>query len=104
MSEKSPEQISEEILNSADFLKLRNNTVVVSNIVTRDDLQKKKAQDIGNLLEKLCKDNSIEAISHRSINTKRHLNTGKLRFINSGVSIFLRSFRSFLSTFDEIGS
>lgn len=66
--------------------------------------KKKKAQDIGNLLEKLCKDNSIEAISRRSINTKRHLNTGKLRFNNSGVSIFLRSFRSFLSTFDEIGS
>ena len=60
------------------------------------------AEDAGNLLEKLCKDNSIEAISHRSINTKRHLNTGKLRFNNSGVSIFLRSFRSFLSTFDEI--
>ena len=36
-SNKSPEQISLDILNLANSLKLDNNTVIVSSIVPRDD-------------------------------------------------------------------
>ena len=39
---KSPEQISMDILNLANSLKLDNNTVIVSSIVPRDDGNKKK--------------------------------------------------------------
>ena len=38
----SPEQISLDILNLANSLKLDNNTVIVSSIVPRDDENKKK--------------------------------------------------------------
>ena len=41
-SNKSPEQISLNILNLVNSLKLDNNTVIVSNIVPRKDENKKK--------------------------------------------------------------
>ena len=41
-SNKSPEQISPDILNLANSLKLDNNTVIVSRIVPRDDENIKK--------------------------------------------------------------
>ena len=41
-SNKSPEQISMDILNLANSLKLDNNTVIVSSIVPRNDENKKK--------------------------------------------------------------
>ena len=41
-SNKSSEQISLDILNLANSLKLDNNTVIVSSIVPRDDENKKK--------------------------------------------------------------
>ena len=41
-SEKSPKQISLDILNLAKSMKLNNNTVVVSNIVPCDDAYKKR--------------------------------------------------------------
>ena len=41
-SKKSPEQISLDILNLANSLKLGNNTVIVSSIVPHDDENKKK--------------------------------------------------------------
>ena len=40
-SNKSPEQISLDILNLANSLKLDNNNVIVSRIVPRDDENKK---------------------------------------------------------------
>ena len=41
-SNKSPEQISLDILDLANSLKLRNNTVIASTIVPRDDGNNKK--------------------------------------------------------------
>ena len=41
-SNKSPEQISLEILNLANSLKLENNTLIVSSIVPHNDENKKK--------------------------------------------------------------
>ena len=38
----SPEQISLDILNLANSLKLDNNTIIISSIVPRDDENKKK--------------------------------------------------------------
>ena len=45
-SNKSTEQISLDILNLTNSLKLDNNTVIVSNIVPRDDENKKKVRSI----------------------------------------------------------
>ena len=45
-SNKSTEQISLDILNLTNFLKLDNNTVIVSNIVPRNDENKKKVRSM----------------------------------------------------------
>ena len=50
----SGSQISLDILNLVKSLKLNNNTVVVSNIVSRDDVYKNKADEVSAKLEKLC--------------------------------------------------
>ena len=82
-------------MNLAKSLKLSNNTDVVSNMVPRDDACKKKPDGVNAKLEKLCKVNNIEIISHRNVNPKRNLNTGRLHFNNSGVSVLVRNFRDF---------
>ena len=82
-------------MNLAKSLKLSNNTDVVLNMVPRDDACKKKPDEVNAKLEKLCKVNNIEIISHRNVNPKRNLNRGRLHFNNSGVSVLVRNFRDF---------
>ena len=100
-SSKSPEQISMDILNLANSLKLDNNTVIVSSIVPRDDENKKKADEVNIILEELCNANNVGMISHRNINPKRHLNRSRLHLNDAGVSLFVRNFRDFLNNFDR---
>ena len=76
-SKKSLEQISLDILNLANSLKLDNNTVIVSSIVPRDDENKKKADEVNIMLEELCDANNVGIISQRNINPKRHLNRSR---------------------------
>ena len=64
-------------------------------MVPRDDACKKKPDEVNAKLEKLCKVNNIEIISHRNVNPKRNLNRGRLHFNNSGVSVLVRNFRDF---------
>ena len=100
-SNKSTEQISLDILNLTNSLKLDNNTVIVSNIVSRDDENKKKSE-VNIPLEKLYKANIVGMISHRNINPKRHLNRSILYLNDASVSLFVRNFRDFLNNFDKI--
>ena len=101
-SNKSPEQISLDILHLANSLKLDNNTVIASSIVPRDDENKKKADEVNIILEELCNVNNVGMISRRNINPKRHLNRSILHLNDAGVSLFVRNFRDFLNNFDEI--
>ena len=98
---KSPEQISMDILNLANSLRLDNNTVIVSSIVLRDDENLKNADDVNIILEELCDSNNVGMISHRNINPKRHLNRSRLHLNDAGVSLFVRNFRNFLNNFDK---
>ena len=100
-SNKSPEQISMDILNLANSLKLDNNTVIVSSIVPRDDENKKKSDEVNIILKELCNANNVGMISHRNINPKRHLNRRRLHLNDPGVSLFVRNFRDFLNNFDK---
>ena len=100
-SNKSPEQISMDILNLANSLKLDNNTVIVSSIVPRDDENKKRADKVNIILEELCNANNVGMILHRNINPKRHLYRRRLHLNDAGVSLFVRNFRDFLNNFDR---
>ena len=101
-SNKSPEQISLDILNLANYLKLDNNTVIVASVVPHDDENKKEVDEVNIMLEELCKANNVGMISHRNINTKRHLNRSRLHLNDAGISLFVRNFRDFLNNFDKI--
>ena len=79
-SHKSSEQICLDILNLDKSLKLNNNTIVVSNIFHRDYVYKKIADEVSANLEKLCRVNNIEVISHRNVIPKNYLNTGSLHY------------------------
>ena len=96
-SNKHPKKLSEEIVNLAESLKLRHNTVAASNIEPRNDLHKKKAEVLGTTLEKLCKDDNTEVIIHGNINIKRQFNS-------SDLPIFARNFRDFLKILAAIAS
>ena len=69
-SDKLPKQISLDILNLVKFLKLN---CCSPDIVPRDDVCKKKADEVSSNFEQLYKVINIEIISHRSVNPKRHL-------------------------------
>ena len=101
-SNRSPEQIPLDILNLANFLKLDNNTVIVSSIVPPNYENKKKADEVNIILEELCNANNVGMISYRNINPKRHLNRSRLHLNDAGVSLFVRNFRDFLNNFDKI--
>ena len=51
--------MSLDILNLAKSLKLNNIIVAASTIVPREDVYKKKADEVSSNLEKLCKVNYI---------------------------------------------
>ena len=59
-SNKSLEKLSEKILNLAESLKLRDNTVATSN----NDLLKKIPEEFGPILENLCKNDNSKVILH----------------------------------------
>ena len=59
-SNKSLEKLSEKILNLAESLKLRDNTVAASN----NDLLKKIPEEFGPILENLCKNDNSKVILH----------------------------------------
>ena len=65
-SNKSPKQISLDILNLANSLRLDNNPVIVSSIAPHDDENKKKVDEVNIILEDLCKANNTGIISQRN--------------------------------------
>ena len=101
-SNKTPEQISLDILNLVDSLKLENNTVIVSSKVPRDDENLKKVDEVNIILEELCKAHNVGMISHGNIIPKRHLNGSRLHLNGAGVSLFVSNFRVFLNNFDKV--
>ena len=101
-SNKSREQISLDILNLVNSLKLHNNTIIVSSIAPRDDENKKKIDEVNIILGELCKANNVSIISHRNIKPKRHLNRSRLHLNDAAASLFVRDFRDFLNNFDKI--
>ena len=61
----------------------------------RDYVYKKIADEVSVNLEKLCRVNNIEVISHRNVNPKKHLNTGSLHYNDQFLLETLEIFFSF---------
>ena len=81
-------------------LKTDNNKTFVSTIVLRGENYNLKVEKVNTLVKEFCENNGIGTISHDNINVKKHLNKGKLRLNDRGISNFVRNFRDFLNVVD----
>ena len=97
---KSPKEISEDILTLAKFMKTENNKIIVPSIICPADSFRGKAGKVNASLEEICAEKDIAIITHSNINLKRHLNKSGLHLNDAGISVLVRSFKAFLSNLD----
>ena len=67
---KSPKEISEDIVILAEMMKAENNKIMISSIVCRADSFKEKVDDVNAHLEEICAEKDIAVITHSKINSK----------------------------------
>ena len=78
-STKTPECIAQSISDLAKSVLSENCNVSVSNIIPRNDQWNNKVREVNDCLARLCKNENISLIDHsRSIDPRKHLNSGKL--------------------------
>ena len=90
---KSPKEISEDIVTLAESMKTENNKIIVSSIVCPADSFREKVGKV----TLICAEKDIAIITHSNINPKRHLNKSRLHL---GISELLRNFKAFLANLD----
>ena len=74
---KSPKEISEDIVTLAGSKKTENNKNIVSSIVCRADSFREKVCKVNAHLEEIRAEKDIAIITHCNINPKRHLNKSR---------------------------
>ena len=77
-----------------------SSNIVISDIVTREDGYKTKADEVNKILEEICGKKGIPLIRNNNINSKRHLNRSRLHLNDTGVSVLVRNFKTFLTNFE----
>ena len=82
-SSKTPEQISNEILELATNIKTENDDVIISGITTRNDQYNEKGKKVNNLLKSKCVTFSFVFVDNLNIKSK-HLNGSGLHLNYSG--------------------
>ena len=88
--EKASNEIAEEIVNLAESVKKPSSNIVISDIVTREDGYKK-----------VCGKKGIPLIENNNISSKRYLNRSRLHLNDTGVSVLVRNFKTFLTNFEQ---
>ena len=97
---KTSNEIVEEIVNLTESVKKSSSNIVISDIVTREDGYKTKADEVNKILEEICGKKGIPLIRNNNINSKRHLNRSRLHLNDTGVSVLVRNFKTFLTNFE----
>ena len=85
VSDRPPDLIAKPIVNVASSMKNENHDVSVSNIITRADHFKEKANEVNDYLSKLCMERNIYLIDHLKTLKTQHLNGSKLHLNRRGV-------------------
>ena len=75
---KTSNEIAEEIVNLAESVKKTSSNILISDIVTREDGYKTKADEVNKILEEICGKKGIPLIQNNDINSKNHLNRSRL--------------------------
>ena len=97
---KSPKEISEDILTLAESMKTENNKNIVSSIVCCVDSFREKVEEVNAHLDEIFAEKDIAIITHSNINSKRHLNKSGLHLNDVGISVLVRNFKAFLTNLD----
>ena len=96
-SDKTPEQICNDIVNLAASIKDKDIKVEISEIVERNDALNEKVVLVNEYLSKICKTIGLPIIKHHNIKPEFHLNQSKLYLNEKGNAIFVSNFRRYLN-------
>ena len=97
---KSPKEISGDIVTLAESMKTKNDKIIVSNIVCYAGSFREKVLEVNAHLEEICAEKNIAVITHSNINPKRHLSKSRLHINDATLSVLVRNFRAFLANLD----
>ena len=78
-------------------MKKPSTNIVISDIINREDGYKTKTDEVNKILEEICGKKCVPLIRNNKINSKRHLNRTRLHLNDTGVSILVRNFKTFLT-------
>ena len=84
---KTSNEIAEEIVNLTKSVKQPSSNIIISDIVTREDGYKTKADEVNKILGEICGKKGIPLIRNNNINSNRHLNKSRPHFNDTGVSV-----------------
>ena len=88
---KSPEEITNEIIELATDLKTTENDVIVSSIITRNDKHNAKGTKVNELLKIKCSELSLEFIDNSNIGIK-HLHNSGMHLNHLGIKALANKF------------
>ena len=97
LSDRPPDLIAKSIVDVASSMKNENHDVTASNIITRADHFKEKANEVNDYLSKLCTEGNICLIDHLKTLKTQHLNGSKLLLNRRGAPILQNTLCKFLS-------
>ena len=84
---KTSNEIAEEIVNLTKSVKQPSSNIIISDIVTREDGYKTKADEVNKILGEICGKKGIPLIRNNNINSNRHLNKSRPHLNDTGVSV-----------------
>ena len=92
---KDAQEIANGIINLALDLKLDDNEVAISSIVTRNDDLNDKAIKVNDFLKVITIKYNLGLIDHANI-TKNHLNNSNLHLTSRGANVLAKNFVDFI--------
>lgn len=93
----STKKIAEDIIKLGKRLKEEKIDVTVSSILFRNDKFNEKANEVNQLLKKLCIENNLYFIDHSNKIKNSHINQSKVHLNKRGLSILVSTVASHLS-------
>ena len=97
VSDRQPDLIAKSIVDVAFSVKNKNHDVTLSNIITRADHLKEKANEVNDYLSKICMERNIYLIDHSKTLKTQHLSGSKLYLNRRGAPILQNTMCKFLS-------
>ena len=96
VSEKTPSEISNEIIELAKCTKHGSKEVVVSGIIPRRDKLNSKATEVNKLLQKGCQDHRVSFIDNSDFNRYKMLDARGLHLNDYGNNFFIEKLSRFI--------